>query len=60
MKIRGLFAALSLAVALGACTSDVTLSTPESAEATSVDDQTVPVPEDDSTSRTGGAMGSGA
>ncbi len=57
MKIRGL-AALALAVVLGACTSHVTL--PDGASTELVDDQTIPVPEDDSTSRTGGAMGSGA
>ena len=55
MKIRGLFAALSLAVVLGACTSDVTLPAPQGADSEAATDPIVHNP----LYETGGTMGSG-
>lgn len=59
MKIRGLFAALSLAVVLGACTSDVTLPAPEDTSPESLVDQPLSGPQYEDSSYTGGGMGSG-
>lgn len=64
MKIRGLLAALLVAVALGGCTGSVTA--PEAPRTNAVAapalDESPPPPPPDSTdtqSRTGGAMGTG-